>query len=201
MEKCRRQEDCYSEIPVRGRLSLHFPRFPTYCGNGPLLIKQKVRVSIPPLHRGSEGYGFAPGTAPGITTGSNVKSTQFIGFTIETTRFGSAFETGFASYISKCAATFVFVASTYAYVFAQSNADAMGGYESMTRSTTRLISPPGSRSAFESEPSFMRFDDYMHIFLKKPLFTCHSPLGLRVEMLASNFFHLLNWCFNFNYFY
>ena len=27
-EKCRRQEDCYSEIPVRGCLSLHFPRFP-----------------------------------------------------------------------------------------------------------------------------------------------------------------------------
>lgn len=32
----------HAEIPVRGRFSLHFPRFPTNCGNGPLLIRQEV---------------------------------------------------------------------------------------------------------------------------------------------------------------
>jgi len=32
----------HSEIPVRGRFSLHFPRFPIICGTGPLLIRQEV---------------------------------------------------------------------------------------------------------------------------------------------------------------
>lgn len=32
----------HSEIPVRGRFSLHFPSVQTNCGNGPLLIRQEV---------------------------------------------------------------------------------------------------------------------------------------------------------------
>lgn len=32
----------HSEIPVRGHFSLHFPRFPSNCRNGPLLVRQEV---------------------------------------------------------------------------------------------------------------------------------------------------------------